>query len=915
MKISLNWIRDFIDLKIIDKKSLEHVVVGHVDDLWKHPNADTLNVAKVNVGEDLVQIVCGGINLKKNAYVPVALPGAVLPGNFEIRESKIRGEESKGMICAMEELGLGENKPREIWLLDGGKQWTPGEPLLKALKIDGHSPQEIGIAFTHHTAEVEGVEPEGPYLNHVVTGKLLEYSKIEGSDKLHKGLFDIGWKKITVIFGSVYKIQEDEILPIALPGAKLPGGDIKVTEMLGVKSEGMVCGDSEMGIQNSLEGITRFPKDTPLGKPVAEVLCMNGNIMEVDNKSLTHRPDLWGHYGIARELAAIYGKKLAPLDSFIKIPAPKGKSTVHIDIQDDTLCPRFSAALMSGIKIEESPAWMKARLQAAGMNPHNNIVDITNYVMLELGQPMHAYDRSVLGSDILRARFAKKGEKLLTLEGTEHPLTPEDPVITDGKDQPVGIAGIKGGMKSGISNSTTEIVLECATFDPIVIRKASVRHALRTDASQRFEKSLDPTLTELALKRAIHLILELCPGAKLEGPVETVGTWKPKKVVIKISPESICSKIGVPIPTPKIISLLKSLEFGVEKTGKLLTVTVPSHRASRDVLIPEDLVEEVARLYGYNNLPALFPEKPLELPRENVERSLKHAARSILSRGLGFTEVVNYSFYGKDRLEKCGLDEKDHLKVLNYLSLDQTHMRTTLAPNLLANVASNARERASIKIFELGHTYKEVGDYMPLEEKRLTAVVAHDGEAFYSAKGALEAFLKAFQVTQYELKPSSTVLPYAHPKKSLDLVVKGKTVGVVFTVHPAVRSAFDIAQDVAMFSVQFSHLIEQGRELNRFSPLPKFPAVPFDISVLVDRKKTVAEVETAIRSVDSNGWIEAVELFDIYEGKNIPEGQKSLSFNVTLRHPEHTLSDAEFKTLYSSVCNALSAAGGTIRGL
>lgn len=790
------------------------------------------------------------------------------------------------------------------------------------------APEEIGKTFTHHTAEVEGVENLEKTNKNMVVGLVAALKRHPGADRLSLAQVDIGQGKIVQIVCGGQNLFEGMLVAVALPGAWVRWHgegelvELSETKIRGEASFGMICAGEEIGLpaDNTPESKEIRIADlsttkVKAGTALAKALGKEGSVMEVDNKSLTHRPDLWGHYGIARELAAIYGKKLAPLDSFIKIPAPKGKSKVHVDIQDAVLCSQFSSAIMTGIKIEESPEWMKARLEAAGMNAHNNIVDITNYVMLELGQPMHAYDREVLGSDTLRVRFAKKGEKLVTLDKTEQALTPEDPLICNGKDEAVGLAGIKGGLKSGISDSTNEIILEAATFDPIIVRKASVRHALRTDASQRFEKSLDPTLTEVALKRAIHLILELCPGAKLEGPVETVGSWKPKKVVIKITPESICSKIGIPIPTPKIIALLKALEFGVEKTAKTLTVTVPSHRSTRDVLIPEDLVEEVARLYGYNNIPALLPEKPIELPRENIERSLKHAARGILALGLGFTEVINYSFYGKDRLEKCGLDEKDHLKVLNYLSLDQTHMRTTLTPNLLANIAANARERASIKIFELGHTYKEAGDFMPLEEKRLTAAIAEEGEAFYAAKGALEAFLKAFRVEDYSLKPSQEPLPYAHPKKSMDLVVKGKTVGVVFTVHPAVRNAFDISKDVAVFSVHFSDLISLGREQSRFHSLPKFPSVPFDVSILVDCKKTVAEMETAIRSADTENIIESVKLFDIYEGKNIPDGQKSLSFNVTLRHPEHTLTDVEFKILYSSVCDALGTAGGTIRGL
>lgn len=802
------------------------------------------------------------------------------------------------------------------------------------------SAKEIGQDLTHHTAEVEEVIDSGKAYEKMVIGEVKALQKHPGADRLQLVQVDIGEQTVQIVCGG-QNLFEGMLVAVALPGSWVrwhgEGELVELSEakVRGESSYGMICAGEEIGLPPDNTPDSKEVRIADLsstraqaGTPLAKALSKEGAVIEIDNKSLTHRPDLWGHYGIARELAAIYGKKLAPLDHFVKIPSTKGElkrvqrpgegaatAKVHVDIQDDALCPRFSSAIMSGITIEESPAWMKARLQAVGMNAHNNIVDITNYVMLELGQPMHAYDRKVIGSDILRVRFAKNGEKLTTLDGGEQDLTAEDPLICDGKNIPVGLAGVKGGLKSGISDATNEIILESATFDPVVVRKSAVRHALRTDASQRFEKSLDPALTELALQRAIHLILELCPSAKLEGPVETVGTWKPKKITLTLDPESVCKKIGVKITSAKMTSLLRSLDFDVKAAGKKLSVTVPSHRATRDVSIPEDLVEEVARLYGYNNIAPVLPEKPLELPRENVERSMKHLTRSILSLGLGFTEVMTHSFYGKDRLEKCGLDEKDHLRVLNYLSLDQTHMRSSLTPNLLATVALNAREREMMKIFELGHTYKEVGEFMPLEEKRLTAMVALKGESFYEAKGALEAFLEAFRVTRYELKPSHKILPYAHPKKSMDLIVKGKTVGVLFTVHPSTLKAFDIPHSVSVFSVQFSDLVQTGRELQKFTPLAKFPAVPFDISVLTGRRENVAQVEKIIRSVDKEKLITSVELFDIYEGKNIPEDKKSLSFRVVLRHNERTLTDAEFQTLYASVTAALEKAGFTIRGL
>jgi phenylalanyl-tRNA synthetase beta chain len=913
MNISLNWIRDFVDLPLVDKKSLKHVVVAYVRELKKHPGADRLNIAQVDTGGEVVQIVCGGVNLVANRYVALALPGAVLPGNFEIHASKIRGEESRGMICAKEELKLGTNKAHEIWLLDEKKKWTAGMPLLEALNLKGFSPEEIAWKTTVHTAEVESVKPEGEFLNHVVSGKLIEFSKIEGSEKLHKGIFDLGWKKAQVIFGSVYQIHIGEILPIALPGAKLPGGDIKVTEMMGVKSEGMVCGDSEIGINNSAEGITRFPKNTPLGVPVADILEMNGYCLEVDNKSLTHRPDLWGHYGFAREFSAIFGKPLKKLDPLLKIKPVAGKEKIDIKIEDNKMCPRFSAAIVTGVKIEESPQWLKARIQAAGMNPHNNIVDITNYVMLELGQPMHAYDRAVVGDDGFTVRYAKKGEKLVTLDLTEQKLHEEDPLVCNKAGAPLGLAGIKGGLKSGISVGTTEIILESAAFDPIVVRKSSLRH-VRTDASQRFEKSLDPAMTEVALKRAINLLQQLCPAAKVVSPLTTVGTWKPKKIEITVDPKTINSKIGTTVPTKEMVSILKSLEFGVKTIGKNLKVSVPSHRATRDVNIEEDIVEEVARIHGYDKIPASLPNLPIKLPTENPERFYKHLTRSIFALGLGFTEVVNYSFYSRDRFEKCGIPEQGHVKILNYLSEDQTHMRRTLVPNMLANIASNERNFDQLQIFELGHTYDDDGKYMPREEKHLAAMVAQEGEPFYAIKGALETYLKTFRVSSYQLHPSDYPAPCAHPKKCMDLVVRGKTVGQVFTVHPGVLQAYDLHLNVGAFELRFSPLVENGRADAKFKALPRFPGMAFDVSVLVEKTATVAELEKIVRSADPEKLIETVQLFDIYEGKNIPENQKSLSFAIGLRHPDRTLTEKEFQTVQEAAFLAIEKFGGIVRG-
>lgn len=788
------------------------------------------------------------------------------------------------------------------------------------------TPQEIAWKVTVHTAEVEGVLDQSKQLENMVIGQVISIAKHPGADRLNLVQTNIGKETVQIVCGGT-NLYEGMLVPVAKPGAWVKwhgeGDPVELgeTKIRGELSYGMICAGEEIGLAPDNGPDSKDPKIHDLtaskakpGTPLAEALKQDDAILEVDNKSLTHRPDLWGHYGFAREMSAIFGKPLRDLAAFLKIKPVAGKEKLTLKIEDNALCPRFSAAILSGIKIEESPQWLKARLVAAGMNPHNNVVDVTNYVMLELGQPMHAYDRKVVGKDGFVVRYAKKGEKLVTLDGTEQKLHEEDPLVCSLSGEPLGLAGIKGGLNSGISEQSTEIILEAAAFDPIVVRKSSVRHTLRTDASQRFEKSLDPAMTDVAIKRAIHLLQKICPTATLVSAIQSTGTWKAKAITVTANPEVINSKIGVKVPQKEMILILKSLEFGVKTAGKTLKVTVPSHRATRDVSIEEDIVEEVARIYGYDQIPPIRPQQPVSLPMENPERFSKHLTRSIFALGLGFTEVVNYSFYSKARFEKCDLTEEKHIRILNYLSEDQTHMRRSLIPNLLANIVANERNFEKIRIFELGHTYEEAGAYMPHEEKHLAAMLGQKEEPFYATKAALESYFQSFGVESFQFIESKNPPPYAHPKKCVDIVVRGKTIGYVFTVHPAVLSAYEISTNVGAFELHFSPLVQNGRGEKKFKVLPRFPSMSFDVSALVDKRTSVASVQKAVRSADAEKWMEAVELFDIYEGKNIPEDKKSLSFRITIRHPERTLTEKEYQGLQSSAFIAIEKMGGIIRG-
>lgn len=942
MKVSLNWIKEFVPLNIFRKKELENVVVGYVESMKKHPNADTLNVAQVNLGNQTVQIVCGGTNLRSQVFVPVAVPGAILPGNFEIKVSKIRGEESHGMICAKEELRLGTNGPREIWILDEAKKWQAGTPLLEALDLKkAYSPEEIQTLLTHHTAEVEGIIYQDQYLNKVVTGKLLEFQKIEGSDKLHKGIFDIGWKKIQIVFGSVHEVQIGEILPIALAGAKLPGGDIKTGEFLGVKSEGMVCGDDELGIGE--KNLTRFPADTPLGKPVAEVLDLEDAIFIIDNKSLTHRPDLWGHYGIAREVAAITQQELQPFTSEIIYPDATA-NPLPIEIKAKKLCSRYIGIKIENINIEPSPRWMQNRLRAIGYRPINNIVDITNYVMAELGQPLHAFDTQKIEGGII-IRTAKKGEKITTLDGVTRELDSETLVIADLK-KPIAIAGVMGGANSEIDQQTSSIIIESATFHASSVRKTSVRLGLRTEAVQRFEKSLDPHLAEIAMDRVCELIKHICPSAGIASPKIDIKNWKEKPVTVKLNLKKVYSKIGKEIPLEEVKRILTSLAFGVvQKSSTALNISIPSFRATKDIDMEDDLVEEIARMHGYEHIQPNIPELPIKLPLENHERKLKNQARQILSWGLGYDEVYNYSFYSLKDIQKSLLPEELHIKIQNYLSEDQTHLRVSLVPNILKNIAHNLKYYDEFTLYEIGRTYQDLQEYFPIEEKKICGVIvkksakgaSQNSGVFSEAKGDLENFFEQMGISCFRMDKGQTFCPYAHPNRYAEYMVPEMCFGKekpsaqalqnaayvddslvfarVFELHPLVAKNYELQNvPIALFEINFTRLAQIRRQEIKYKPLPKFPAIEIDISVVIDEKTEIGGLQKLIKESDKN-LIQKVELFDLYQGPNIPAGKKALAFKVKLQALDRTLTDEEMKKIQQNIFKHLMAVGGEIRGL
>jgi phenylalanyl-tRNA synthetase beta chain len=784
-----------------------------------------------------------------------------------------------------------------------------------------YTPKELADLLTIKTAEVEGVNNLQENLENCVIGKILKIEKHPNADKLKLCEVDIGTEKKHVVCGG-NNLKEGMTIAFAKLGAFVKwhgeGDLIKLEKAVirGETSEGMICAGEEIGIEKAPPGgITDLNhiKAKP-GTPLAKALNKDDIILEVDNKSLTHRPDLWGHYGIAREVAAITNSKLKPIKSTAKIPI-KGEM-MDIKVDEPKLCPRYCGLIIKNIKVEESPDWLKAKIIAAGYRPISNIVDVTNFVMAELGQPLHAFDKKFIEKGII-VRRAHKNETIKTLDGQKRNPDETMLLITDHK-KPVAIAGVMGGENSEINNQTTEIFIESANFNPASVRKTSVKLGLRTEAVQRFEKSLDPNLAELSIKRAAEIILKICPKAEIAGPITDINNaeYTPKKITLSVSKAN--SIIGADISEKKITEIFKNLEFKTAKKSKdLLEVEIPSFRATKDINIEEDLIEEVARIFGYNNIKPTLPELPIEIPRENQERSLKHITRQILSSALGYSEVSIYSFYGKDELRKCLMSEENHLFLDNYLSADQTHLRTTLIPNLLKAAKNNLRFEDNLKIYEIGRVFFEIGKEFPHEIKNLALISIlpkkSKDQPFYEIKSTIENYLKIFKAPNYRIEKSKKAPPYAHPGECADILIQDKLMGQIFTINPLVLKNWDIQDKAAAAEINFTLLAKLGRQTTKYEKIPKFPSMDFDVSVLIDKNTEYSQIEKAIKKAEKD-LISNVELFDHYEGQNIAENKKALAFKIILQSQDRTLTDQDMTAIQTRIFANLKQIGGEIRG-
>jgi phenylalanyl-tRNA synthetase beta chain len=768
------------------------------------------------------------------------------------------------------------------------------------------TPEEIGGKLTNQTVEVEKIEKQSARFDNVVVGKVLEVKKHPNSDHLNLTRVDVGGKEPLAIVCGAPNVSAGQLVPVALIGAELPNGmKIEEREVRGEKSFGMICAEDELGLGTDHAGILVLKKKARVGEPFSEYLKLDDVIFEVDNKSLSNRPDLWGHLGIAREISVLLESKTSKEFKRLleaKINNDDNLEKLPVKVEDAVLCPRYMAVKIEGIEIKESPAWLSQRLSAVGMHPINNVVDATNYVMLELGEPMHAFDAAIVPEIVVRR--ARKDETIKTLDGETRILDNSMLLIAD-KEKAIAVAGVMGGENSEINPATRTIILEAANFDAASVRKTSTKLNMRTEASMRFEKSLDPNLCEPALARCLELIKETCPNAKVASRVADIAAFQLNLGPIEFDLNWAAKRLGEDLGKKKTHKILESLGFGVENAGAhLLKVTIPSWRATKDVSIREDLLEEVARIYGYNNLRVSMPLVEMKAPAVNEERKLERLIKDLLAGGAVSTEACNYSFVGEEKLSKLKIDPKSYIRLANPLTSLQTMLRQNLFENLIDNIKNNQAKFPEISLFELDRIFIDaVGsinkdesrmENLPFQEKHLCLIEASDNarEVYDKAKGKLEYILAHFGL-EAVYQQSEIIPEWAEKKTYAKIKTAGQEIGFVANLPKAILVSLGVKKEAAIAEINFESLVKIILALppKTYVKANKYPALERDLAFVVKENVLYNDIKEEIGKFDQ--LITAVELFDVYQGKNLLPGQKSLAFHLAYSSPDRTLTNAE----------------------
>ncbi|MCA0969867.1 phenylalanine--tRNA ligase subunit beta [Halobacillus litoralis] len=798
MLVSLNWLNELIDVtdynpeelaEIITKTGIEvegvepvaeaaeHVVVGYVESCEQHPNADKLSLCQVNVGEETLQIVCGAPNIAQGQKVPVAVPGAVLPGNFKIKKTKLRGEESNGMICSLQELGYDEKDVPE------------------------------------------------------------EYK----------------------------------------------------------------------------EGIFVFPESVETGKDAVQLLNLNDKIIEL---GLTpNRADAMSMAGVAYEVAAAIDGSYTLAEEQLEEADEKAADHVTVKVEDAEANPYYGAFVIQDVKVGPSPLWMQNRLTASGIRPINNVVDITNYVLLEYGQPLHAFDYDRFGSDVIVTRRANDGEVIKTLDDQDRTLTADHLVITNG-EKAHAIAGVMGGAESEVQDDTKTILLEAAYFNPAVVRQSSKDHGLRSESSTRFEKGVDPNRVERAGKRAAQLLQEYAGGTVLQGVVSFDELDRSEKQV-SIETSRINDRLGTEISPEEIGHILRRLQFTFKQDGEVFHISVPTRRG--DIERFEDMLEEIARIYGYDRLPFTLPKGASQAGGLSLNQQLKRRMKAYFE-GAGLDETITYSLTKKDWAEMLVSPEVQReaaspVGLAMPMSEEHSHLRLSLLPELLQSLSYNvARKQNDLAYYEIGTVFiseEEQVTKQPREVLRAAGALtgqwmAHPWQQekkavdFFVAKGIVEGLSEQLDIPfEYE----KAKLQNLHPGRAAVIKAGGKEIGFIGQVHPKLQKEFGL-KETYVFDLNAEELMDQYNKEEAFQTIPRYPSVSRDIALVVDEEVAAGEIASTIAEAGAP-LVKDVQVFDLYQGEHLTEGKKSLAFNLLYLDPQRTLKDEEVEAAHENILNAV----------
>ena len=766
--------------------------------------------------------------------------------------------------------------------------------------------KELSDLLTLSGSHVESIIDLDKGIKNVVVGHILKIKEHPNADKLCITIVDVGKEELQIVTGAT-NIKEGDYVPVALVGARLPNGvKIKKGKLRGENSFGMLCSLRELGISDNVvpkemkDGIFILDGEYQIGLDIKEVLGLYGEVIEFE--ITPNRPDCLSIIGMARETSATINTKMKYPD--IKIKNEEGNISDYIkgvEIADEELCNRYYARVIKNVKIEPSPLWLQTRLMEAGVRPINNIVDITNYVMLEFGEPLHAFDLGKVVGNNIYVRKAVESENIKTIDGTVRELKPSDLIIADG-ERPIAIAGVMGGFDTEITDDTNIILLEAANFDDNSVRLTSKSLGLRTEASARFEKGIDSNLCEVACNRVCQLIEEINAGVVVGGVIDNYPNRQyPQKVQLRL--DRVSKLLGVEIEKENIIGILNRLEFNVYEKDDTLQVEVPTFRL--DVEREVDLIEEIGRIYGLHNIPNKSLVGSLTRGEMPYNAIIKDKAIKIL-QGLGLNEVMTYSFISPKAYDKIKLNpnsiKRKSVKIINPLGEDYSVMRTTIIPNMMDLLSRNYNHGVKEAFaYEVGNIFipkNESTTELPLEKMTLTIGMYGDVD-FYYIKGVIETLLKRLGMEDFRYLREENH-PTFHPGRTANIIYNNKVLGVIGEVHPDVIENYEMEIPVYIGELDFDIIVKEANLINKYKPLPKYPSITRDLAVVLDKDIPVANIEDVIKKW-GKGIVEEVKLFDVYEGEQIPEDKKSVAYSITYRSYEKTLKDEDVNVVHEKI--------------